>query len=229
MNRSSAPDPIHPDVRAFLQELRRRTNHVEPKTQLHVDPEAALREVHPDEDLVARFLAAAEKAGCVTHSVLERDPAEAVRALVADSGLKRVVIEPQPETALDGELAERLRAALTTAGVQVTRLRDDETLFSTGAAITGVRAAIAETGTLVCLASSQSARGTSLIPPMHIAIVDARQLHADLFDFFAWLARQGELPSNVNLITGPSKTADIEGVLVTGVHGPGVVHVVLIA
>ena len=113
-------------------------------------------------------------------------------------------------------------------GVTVTRRRDDETLFSVDAAITGVRAAVAETGTLVCSAGSQSARGSSLIPPIHIALVDARQLHADLFDLFDWLGQQDELPSNVNLITGPSKTADIEGVLVTGVHGPGVVHIVLV-
>ncbi len=87
--------------------------------------------------------------------------------------------------------------------------------------------AVAETGTVVCTSGPQSARGSSLLPPIHIALVSEAQLVADLFDLFPRLAA-GELPANVNLITGPSKTADIEGVLVTGMHGPGAVHLVLV-
>ena len=71
------------------------------------------------------------------------------------------------------------------------------------------------------------ARGASLIPPVHIALLDRTQIVGDLFDYFDRLASTG-LPANINLITGPSKTADIEGILITGVHGPGVVHVLLL-
>ena len=66
----------------------------------------------------------------------------------------------------------------------------------------------------------------SLLPPVHIAVADVDQLLPDLFDLFGRLSRQ-ELPACVSLITGPSKTGDIELKLVTGVHGPGEVHVVL--
>jgi L-lactate dehydrogenase complex protein LldG len=90
-----------------------------------------------------------------------------------------------------------------------------------------VQRAIAETGTLVCVSGASSARGASLIPPVHIAVLEEGQILADLFDYFEQLDPQ-DLPANVNMITGPSKTADIEGVLVTGMHGPGAVHVVLL-
>ena len=67
----------------------------------------------------------------------------------------------------------------------------------------------------------------SLLPPVHIAVADRSQLLPDLFDLFRQLPPE-EMPSCVSLITGPSKTGDIELRLVTGVHGPGEIHVVLI-
>ncbi|MCK4342315.1 MAG: LUD domain-containing protein [Phycisphaerae bacterium] len=121
-----------------------------------------------------------------------------------------------------------LREALAADNITVVTERDDETLFNADAAITGVLAAIAETGTFVCASGASSARGSSLIPPVHIALLSAAQIVGDLFDYFDQLDPKDGLPANVNLITGPSKTADIEGILVTGVHGPGAVHVVLL-
>ncbi len=73
-------------------------------------------------------------------------------------------------------------------------------------------------------------RSLSLLPPVHVAVADEAQLLPDLFDLFdapVWQER-GDIPSCLTLITGPSKTGDIELRLVTGVHGPGEIHVVLI-
>jgi L-lactate dehydrogenase complex protein LldG len=130
---------------------------------------------------------------------------------------------------LTEEDARRLAEVLQADGLTTTSAVDDETLFSVDVAATGATMAVAETGTIVCQSGSQLARGASLIPPFHVAVVAVSQIVPDLCDCFARLAALEQLPANVNLITGPSKTADIEGVLVTGVHGPREVHIVLVA
>jgi L-lactate utilization protein LutC len=95
--------------------------------------------------------------------------------------------------------------------------------------ITSATFAIAETGTLVMASSPQHPRLASLLPPVHIAIIDATQILPDLFDVFDRLQVDGleSMPSNLVLITGPSKTGDIELKLTTGVHGPGEWHVII--
>ncbi len=97
--------------------------------------------------------------------------------------------------------------------------------------ITGVDYAIAETGTCVIIPGTGSSRLVSLLPPVHIALIERGQVLPSLDELFTLRRRDfvnGELGSYMNLITGPSRTADIEYKLVTGVHGPGEVHMVLI-
>ena len=97
--------------------------------------------------------------------------------------------------------------------------------------ITGVDYAIAETGTCVLIARSGVSRLVSLLPPVHIEVVQRGQVPPSLDELFA-LRRQdfidGALGSYMSLITGLSRSADIESTLVTGVHGPGEEHVVLV-
>ena len=104
-----------------------------------------------------------------------------------------------------------------------------EPFFSADIGVTGVRYLIAETGSLVMACGPHEPRSASLLPPVHIAVAHESQLLPDLFDLFVALKTQPALASCVTLITGPSKTGDIELKLVTGVHGPGEVHVVLIS
>ena len=102
--------------------------------------------------------------------------------------------------------------------------------FDVDCGITGVHAALAETGTLVLYSDAHHSRGLSLVPPLHIAIVYRRDILPDMLDHWARLRGipGSDLPSNMVFITGPSKTADIEGELVTGVHGPEAVHIMLV-
>lgn len=102
--------------------------------------------------------------------------------------------------------------------------------YELDAGVTDVHAALAETGTLVCASDAAHTRGLSLVPPAHVAIVRRSDVLPDLIDFYArYRGIPGsELPSSIAFITGPSKTADIEGELITGVHGPGHVHILLV-
>jgi L-lactate dehydrogenase complex protein LldG len=105
-----------------------------------------------------------------------------------------------------------------------------DAFFGADVGISGAAFLIAETGTVVQSTSLHEPRSLSLLPPVHIAVTNMDQVVCDLFDFFRLQesAATQDMPSCISLITGPSKTGDIELRLVTGVHGPREVHVVLI-
>jgi L-lactate dehydrogenase complex protein LldG len=86
--------------------------------------------------------------------------------------------------------------------------------------------ALAETGTLVTFASSEKRRA-SLLPPLHIAVLTTDRILSNLDELLALEILPAEKTASMVLITGPSRTADIEQILVRGVHGPGELHVVL--
>jgi L-lactate dehydrogenase complex protein LldG len=95
-----------------------------------------------------------------------------------------------------------------------------ETLFKVDAGITSTRGAIAETGAIVLWPEEKEPRLLSLVPPVHIAILEADKI----FDTFCEMVQTENwpehMPTNAVLVSGPSKTADIELVLAFGVHGP---------
>jgi L-lactate dehydrogenase complex protein LldG len=94
--------------------------------------------------------------------------------------------------------------------------------------ITSADYALAETGTLVMLSSRQEARLVSLLPPVHVAIVPGSRILANLDELLSLLPKPAEQTSSMVLITGPSRTADIEQILVRGVHGPGEIYAVIV-
>ncbi|MEO8593565.1 MAG: lactate utilization protein [Candidatus Solibacter sp.] len=87
---------------------------------------------------------------------------------------------------------------------------------------------LSDTGTLVMIASPAEARLVSLLPPAHLAVVPVERILTGLDELFTVLPRPAEQTSSMVLITGPSRTADIEQILVRGVHGPGLLTVVIV-
>ena len=94
--------------------------------------------------------------------------------------------------------------------------------------ITSVDHALAATGTFVMLSSPHEARLVSLLPPAHIAIFPRSRILANLDELLSIIPRPADQTSSMVLITGPSRTADIEQILVRGVHGPGEIYAVIV-
>ena len=146
---------------------------------------------------------------------------------IADAGVRRVLVDAAtPE-------GRALRAALP-AGVEPVafdRPLEDwkEELFGTiDAGFTVARSGIAATGTLVLAPDTTSPRTVSLVPPLHIALVYANTLHADLHQALHAERWQDGMPTNLVLATGPSRTSDIQQTLAFGAHGPRWTWVVIV-
>ena len=102
-------------------------------------------------------------------------------------------------------------------------------LFGTiDAGFTVARSGIAATGTLVLAPDMTSPRTVSLVPPLHIALVHAHTLHADLHQALHAERWQDGMPTNLVLATGPSRTSDIQQTLAFGAHGPRWTWVVIV-
>jgi L-lactate dehydrogenase complex protein LldG len=100
--------------------------------------------------------------------------------------------------------------------------------------LTGADAALADVGAIVVRSGGGRPRLASLLPPTHIALVTPDQFFPSLYDWMESLRAQGRLDetaagvSNLTVITGPSRTADIEKTLVLGMHGPRMLHVICV-
>ena len=170
-----------------------------------------------EDDVVARFRARAESMQSTTEVVdrIADVPAAVASYLSANNLARRGCVSP----ALSG-------LAWAEAGMDLEpRAAEDRDLIG----ITGVFAALAETGTLMLLSSPTTPASVSLLPETHIAIVPCERVVKRMEDGFE-LARAelGELPRAVNFISGPSRTGDIDQTLVLGAHGPYRVHMVLV-
>ncbi|SOB78211.1 L-lactate dehydrogenase complex protein LldG [Marinobacter sp. LV10R510-11A] len=88
------------------------------------------------------------------------------------------------------------------------------------ASITSTRGGIAETGSLILWPTPDEPRLMSLVPPIHIAVLEASELYTTFHEAMGAQNWASGMPTNALLISGPSKTADIEQTLAYGVHGP---------
>jgi L-lactate dehydrogenase complex protein LldG len=127
------------------------------------------------------------------------------------------------------EFADAFATAAAASGAHVHRDVDPaEIVAGRSADEVGVSHALyglADTGSVVLAAAPDEPRARSLLPPVHVTILDEERILPGLPDLFAVLGT--ELPSALAIVTGPSRSADIEQRLVIGVHGPGEVHIVL--
>lgn len=173
-------------------------------------------------DLVATFVQRAQQAGMHPHRVTgEEAAAEKVLELARSLSARAAIVPDEP---IPGR--EAIAASLRSAGIELPDPDDQEAPFTADIGITGVRLAVAETASMSVITGQGHRRLASLAVPTHIAILRADQVVPDLLDWGR--STLPEPPANEVLISAMSKTADIEGILVPGVHGPGLVHVVIV-
>lgn len=146
--------------------------------------------------------------------------------LIANKQLKRIAI------GTNGEFQSDINNAAQQAE-PVTFERDinewkSELFEQVDAGITHCLAGIADTGTLVLWPDSSEPRTLSLVPPTHIAIIKRSTLTSNFAELMHKQAWHTGMPTNSVLVSGPSKTADIQQTLAYGAHGPSELIVVLI-
>lgn len=184
--------------------------------------ESIVRLVERDADVVARFVRSATAAKMQVRDSSADSMVTDIAATLRSRGAARIVLTRSG--CLEGyDVAPRLREL----GFDVTAWPDcsRDALYAADAGITDVWFAVAETGSLVLRA--ERGRSVSLVPPLHIAVIERSQIVPDLIDAMSRIAAEGAGTGTV-FITGPSKTSDIEMTLVTGIHGPMEVIVLLL-
>lgn len=145
---------------------------------------------------------------------------QALLSILAEKDIKRLGL------GREHPVASEARRALASADVELVDADHDieswsrEQFESLQAGLTSTLGGIAETGSLWLWPTPDEPRRLSLVPPLHIAVLDADTIEDTFFDVLEshdWATR---MPTNALLISGPSKTADIEQTLAYGVHGP---------
>jgi L-lactate dehydrogenase complex protein LldG len=199
----------------------------------------------PPEELLPRFEEELKKVAGVAHRAADRQALEEIlQSVLAHAKATRVVVSRNPLlSALNIE--SLLRAWGMSATVWQASGSEDspeagnaarafaQASFASTVGITGVEFVLAETGSLVVTSSTEGSQLTSLAPPVHVALYRRSQLVASLDEVLQRLEKIGAqdraLPGrSVVFITGTSRTADIEQILIRGVHGPGELHAILV-
>ena len=188
------------------------------------------------DQLVKMFIDEAAKIRVTTHSCVKGDLAKCIGDIVAsgtpENGDECSVVCADDERFSAGDLASALkrRKRVTDVHVWDEKLgqQNVDAAFVATYGITYATAGIAESATVVQPTSTQCGRAISLLPLVHIAVVDASTIQPTMLEVMQDLGNDGKLPSQVCFISGPSATADIELVRVEGVHGPMYVHYVIV-
>lgn len=148
---------------------------------------------------------------------------EALQQIALTKKWKKVAYHSHP-------LVSPAAEALNCEKWEVTSSFDKQKLEGCDAGITSCEALVAQLGSILVSSESSGGRSLSVLPPVHVVIATVDQVVADLEVCFAEvLAKHGQkLPSMLSFITGPSRTGDIERILVLGAHGPKELYVILI-
>jgi L-lactate dehydrogenase complex protein LldG len=218
------------DRETFLAPARRRLAagiavnpvHVPPPTPAAGDPVPLPRYTNLDTaDLVGTFAAAVAHAEGVCHVVDGDVPDALLDTLVDELGGRPVVTSCEPVATGVGERLAARGVPVAPATVSAAA--------AAGLGVTGAVAGIAATGSVVLDSRAAGGRTASLLPSVHLCVLSVNTLLAAPADALRTLGSGADaLPPSLVLVTGPSRTGDIEQLLTLGAHGPTALHVVLV-
>ncbi|WP_029654296.1 LutC/YkgG family protein [Marinobacter daepoensis] len=174
------------------------------------------------EDRITRLRSLMEAVHTEVHQLTRAEWPARVQLLLEQRGLSNLLYAPGTEHGR--QLAEHWRhsAAKPDLLVYDRPVEDwkEELFWNVDASITGTVGGIAATGSLVLWPDRHEPRLMSLLPPLHIALLRASEVEDNLYGMMQKQNWSAGLPTNLLLVSGPSKTADIEQVLAYGAHGP---------
>ncbi|MEM2910227.1 MAG: lactate utilization protein [Nitrososphaerota archaeon] len=181
--------------------------------------------------LVQKFMSELDKLGATgklfgTHT----EVIKYIEKLVIERKAKLVLM-----SGLDQELSSELSRTIASAGASCFDVKDFDghelrkLLEKTDIGITDADLAVAETGSLVLTTRNDAERLLSCLPPIHVAILTKGGIVDNFLELAEWFKKMQDTGTHtVSVITGPSRTADIELEIVVGVHGPHELHVIVL-
>jgi L-lactate dehydrogenase complex protein LldG len=174
------------------------------------------------EDRITRLRSLMEAVHTEVHQVTSAQWPAKVQELLESRGLGNLLYAPG--TAHGRQLAAHWQRNGATSQLMVydrpIEEWKEELFWKVDASITGTAGGIAATGSLVLWPDRHEPRLMSLLPPLHIALLKASEVEDNLYGMMRKHNWSAGLPTNLLLVSGPSKTADIEQVLAYGAHGP---------
>jgi len=167
----------------------------------------------------ARLSAALLAMGAELHDVTHANWADVLLNLATAKGLRQVLVGTDTPHGAELQACQADNIAVLAYTQPIDTWRD--LLFDgIDASLTLARGAVAEPGSLVLWPSPSEPRLMSLVPSVHFVLLDADTIHADIHSVMTAEGWHTSMPTNVVLVCGPSKTADIQQTLAYGAHGP---------
>lgn len=204
------------DARAHIL-ARLRT--VSPQLPVAVEPETPPAPALDQAEKVAQLKQRMEAMHAEVILTDHRDWLSALKTALRGCSLNGLLYAPH--TAIGAALAEAWEDGLPPLVPYEQSVEDcKEQLFNIDAGITSTQGGLADVGALILWPTPDEPRLMSLAPAVHIAVLEASKIHTSLADAIRQEHWAKGMPTNALLISGPSKTADIELVLTFGVHGP---------
>lgn len=178
------------------------------------------RPVESAVEKASRFRHFIELAHAEVHSVTADNWVGVLHTLLKSRAIQKLLVAegtPHGDAVLDDLPPRGIECSVYDMAIEAWK---SEMFNDTPASLTAARAAIAETGTLILWPDENEPRLMSLVPPVHVVLLDASKIYNTFFEAMTAEGWKAGLPTNALLISGPSKTADIQQTLAYGAHGP---------